>query len=132
MVNLRLGSVLAICGAVLAGCAENPALSYATARSAEDCQRQYEAELKAWQVEQASQKTADQRVNAFFHALTNGIGLYQGEELFQRRRAVCLQRVNSRGSSLVYQPGSGGNARAYACRGGGGVLQGGAAICPGH
>lgn len=125
-------AVLALCGVVLVGCAENPSLSYANAGTEQECQQEYEAELRAWQIEQAAQKTADQQVEAFFRAFTNGIGLYQGEELFKRRRAVCLHRVQNQASTLVYQPGSGGNARPYACRGGGGVLQGGAAICPGH
>lgn len=132
MTFLRGCAALLVCGLVLVGCAENPALSYANASTAQECQRDYALELRQWQIDQAAQKTSDQKVNDFFRAFSNGIGLYQGEELFKKRLAVCLHRVQNQGSSLIYQPGQGGDARPYACQRGGGVFQGGAAICPGH
>lgn len=125
-----MGAILAML--VLIGCAEDPALSYGQALNAQQCEQMYQSELTRWRSTQATGKPADQAVTDFFTALSGGIGLYQGEELFKRRRAVCLERVGRYGASLIQQPGYGGNARVYACRRGGGVLQGGTAICPGH
>jgi hypothetical protein len=121
-----------LCLLFLASCAENPQLSYSAAVTEQQCHEMYSAELNAWRVEMSGRPQADQRVAGAFEAFTNGLGLYQGEELFARRRAVCLERVGRRGSSLVYQPGRFGEVKVYACRGGGGPLQGGSAICPGH
>ena len=116
---------------LVAGCAKDPALSYPEARTAAECRQMFDAELSQWQIDQAAKEPSDQKVDAFFANLTGGIGLLQGEALFKERLAVCVQRVGTRTSNTVFQPGAGGNERAYACRTGGGVFQGGSAICPG-
>ena len=91
----------------------------------------HDAELSQWQAEQAAKKPADLRVDNFFELLFNGLGTHQGDELFKQRLAVCEQRVGTRTTNIVHQPGSGGESRPFACRPGGGVFQGGSALCPG-
>ncbi len=119
--------------ALLAGCAEDPGLSYPQAQTTAQCQQAYEVELQQWELREAQSTTsADAALQNFFQAFSNGIGLYQGKELFEKRRQVCLRRVLSAPPTFVLQPGSGGTARPYACRPNGGVFQGGASLCPGH
>lgn len=129
---VRVRVLALVCGGVLTGCALDPEVSYPGAFTAAECQRQYEAELNQWNAEQAGLSPRDQSIQGVLEALFNGAGLHQGEELFKRRLAVCRDRVRRKQSNIVMQPGSGGDARPFACRGGGGVFQGGAALCPGH
>lgn len=131
--KLRLGLVGFLGLVALSGCAEDPALSYPQAQTTAQCQQAYQTELAQWELQQSQVTTsADAAIASFFEAFSNGIGLYQGPELFEKRRAVCLRRVLSAPPTFVLQPGRGGTARPYACRPNGGVLQGGSSICPGH